>query len=842
MSMGCVAAISLWLLAAHLALAGPSSGKGRPTSQPDLLALARQGVMADATQIVFAARNAGRDPHWYANFGYWSEDASRMMYGPPGGRLCKLDLLSGKVTALIDDPRGAVRDPTVHYDGRKILFSWRKGDSHYYNLHEINADGTGLRQITSGPHDDIEPCYLPSGDLVFCSSRCNRWVNCWYTQVAIVYRCDADGKNIRPISSNIEHDNTPAVLPDGRILYTRWEYVDRSQVDFHHLWTFNPDGTNQMTYYGNMQIGTVMIDAKPIPGTNKVGAIFSRGHGANEHAGALMIVAPDGGPDLSRSAVAVKGAPPGVRDPYPLGGEWFLVASRNSIVLVDGARGQTQSLYTDRQQLHEPQPLRARPRERVIANRVSPSQATGRLILSNIALGRRMTGVAPGQVTKLLVLESLPKPINYSGGSGPLTWRGTFTLERVLGTVPVEPDGSAYMELPANRPVFFVALDQSDLSVKRMQSFVSVMPGETTSCVGCHEERTQTAPSHNPMALRRAPSRIQPFEGLPDVVDFPRDVQPILDRHCVACHDYDAHAVAGKTWGPRAGKVILSGDRGPQFSHSYWSLVAGKQIADGRNGAGNQPPRTIGSSASPLLRKLDGTHYGVKASDREWRTIWMWIESGATYPGTYAALGTGMVGVGMFGNPKDPTVKPPPAYAVFQKRCGSCHVVPDEDGRHAPNKVPLPQPVAGGVKMQTKHERPLIDNDPMATRGAQILFNLSRPEKSVFLLAPLSPRAGGLDLCRSLDKAGRPTTRPATVFADTDAPDYMLLLAPIRRSAEVLSQIKRFDMPGFQPNDGYIREMKRYGILPATLAPTDPVDAYATDRAYWRSFWHEPAR
>ena len=133
--------------------------------------------------------------------------------------------------------------------------------------------------------DDFEPSYLPNGDIVFVSSRCKRWVNCWLTQVAVLHRCGPNGENLHAISSNNEQDNTPWPLPDGRLLYTRWEYVDRSQVDYHHLWVANPDGTAQMNWYGNLHPGIVMIDAKPIPGSDKVVASFSPGHGQREHAG-----------------------------------------------------------------------------------------------------------------------------------------------------------------------------------------------------------------------------------------------------------------------------------------------------------------------------------------------------------------------------------------------------------------------------------------------------------------------------------------------------------------------------------------------------------------------------
>lgn len=194
-------------------------------------------------EIVFAAReNNEGDGHWYANFGYYAQDDSRKGYRKHG-RLVKLDLETGAATNLVDDPEGSVRDPAVHYDGRTIVFSWRKAGTESFHLYEIQSDGTGLRQLTDGggPYDDFEPCWLPDGGIVFVSSRCKRWVNCWLTQVGILHRSDRDGRNVQAVSANIEHDNTPWVLPDGRVAYMRWEYVDRSQVHYHHLWAMNPD-------------------------------------------------------------------------------------------------------------------------------------------------------------------------------------------------------------------------------------------------------------------------------------------------------------------------------------------------------------------------------------------------------------------------------------------------------------------------------------------------------------------------------------------------------------------------------------------------------------------------
>ncbi|MBE3071085.1 MAG: PD40 domain-containing protein, partial [Planctomycetes bacterium] len=211
-----------------LCAAGPARGEPGP-----MLSQFLQGPMAGVEEVVFAVRGLGGDGHWYANFGHHISSADAMQYGPPGGRLCRLNLRTGQVTVLVDDPKGGVRDPCVDYDGRRILFSYRKGDSRQYHLYEIGADGTGLRQVTDGPYDELEPIYLPDGDLVFCSSRCNRFVQCWFTEVAVLYRSDRDGRNVRLISANVEQDNTPWVMPDGRLLYMRWEYVDRSRVQFH---------------------------------------------------------------------------------------------------------------------------------------------------------------------------------------------------------------------------------------------------------------------------------------------------------------------------------------------------------------------------------------------------------------------------------------------------------------------------------------------------------------------------------------------------------------------------------------------------------------------------------
>lgn len=819
----------LVLLPLILAQAAPDSPAPAGAATPGvLLRAALEGPLAGCDEIVFAQRVPGRD-HWYGNFGHYCETESQysnaaltiegdMRYAfADGGRLCALNLRTGAIRVLFEDTQGGVRDPDVHYGGRKILFSYRKAGTKEFHLYEIGSDGANLTQLTHGPDNDIEPVNTPDGSIVFCSSRCRRFVPCWRTQVATLYRCDADGRNVRMLSNNAEQENTPWMLPDGRVLYMRWEYVDRNQMLYHHLWTVNPDGTSVMVYFGNQYPGYVMIDAKPIPGTGKVIASFSPDHGRPEHMGKMTIVDPARGPDDMAMTRALSDK--FFRDPYPLSEDLFLVADEKGIHLMNSA-GATELVYSvpsaePRDQCHEPRPLRPHERERMLPDRTNLAQATGTLFLSDVYRGRNMAGVAPGTIRKLLVLEQLPKPANFSGGQEPLTIGGTFTLQRILGVVPVEPDGSAHMEVPALRSLFFVALDEHDLAVKRMQSFVTVQPGEAASCVGCHEPRTQAPHSRNTNALaaaRRPPSPITPVPAVPEVLDYPRDIQPILDRHCVACHNND-----------RAdGGVSLSGDHTPFYTTAYWTLFARGLVADGRNKYGNQPPRAMGSAVSPLMHYLNAGHYDAALAPEEVAAIRLWIDSGATYSGTYAALGCGMFPVDF---PDE----------VISRRCGPCHKTDEKPERNYKKGAEYFRFGAG------KGPQPLLDdlNDIILIRQLayfqvgerplyQALCNLDHPDQSILLRSPLAKAAGGLERC------GGP------VFADTQDPDYCAIRAAIDVAAAKLSTEKRFDMPGFRPNKFYLREMQFFGILPNPLPEDTPVDAYAIDRAYWQSFWYRP--
>jgi hypothetical protein len=600
-----------------------------------------------------------------------------------GGAMKLLHLPSGELETLLETPQGITRDPEVHFDGQRVLFSMRRDSEDDYHLYEIGASGGNLRQRTFGSQvSDIQPIYLPDDGIVFSSTRDPKYIPCQRHLMANLFRLEADGSSIRQLGFNTQFEGRASLMPDGRILYTRWEYVDKHFSSAYGLWTVNPDGTNHALYYGNYawQPGAI-VDGRVIPGTGQFVAVFTAVH---ELGWGAMVVADrsrgldgtapirrswpvDLGPFMSQWDTEERignqydsfmGVQVKYEDPYPLSEKHFLCVRQldqgehTGIFLVD-TFGNELLLHEEAPGCFDPMPLGPRSRPPQRPSQVDPSRDDGEFYVQNVYVGDGMDRVEPGSVKFLRVVEAPAKRVWVPRGMGDWAAPGSgdshhpvavnwhhYNNKRVLGTVPVEADGSAYFTAPAGRFVYFQLLDQRGRMIHSMRSGTMLQPGERQGCVGCHENRLGSASGVRgaSLALSRPPSELDGWHGPARNFSYAAEVQPVLDKHCVRCHDD----------GGEAHKVNLCGDKGLIFNHSYVNLMrsspsyyrrAEHEGADARPlvstvGAGPVkilPPYCWGSNRSRLVTLLDEGHYDVKLDAASLDRIVTWIDLNAPY-------------------------------------------------------------------------------------------------------------------------------------------------------------------------------------------------------------------
>jgi hypothetical protein len=503
------------------------------------------------------------------------------------------------VRSLLKDPTGAIRDPAVSWDGTRVLFAWKKSlDEDDYHLYELDPASGRLRQLTFGlGFADYEPAYLPNGDLIFSSTRCVQTVDCWWTEASNLYTCDPNGRFLRRLVFDQVHSIFPQVLGDGRVIYTRWDYNDRGQVFPQALFQMNPDGTGQTEFYGNNSwFPTTIAHARGIPGTRKVLAIFCGHHtaqagklgvldparGRHENAGA-QLVAPVRETKAERID-AYGQAGELFQYPYPLTGREFLVTyaplgwERLPRLKGDADFGIYWMDLDGRRELlaadpdvpcQQPVPLVPRPRPQVQPGQVDYRKTNGLFYVQDVYAGAGLAGVPRGRVQHLRVvaLEFRAAGVGANNSHGPgggalastpiSIGNGSWDVKRVLGDATVRADGSAFFAVPARTPVYFQALDEKGRAIQTMRSWSTLQPGEVFACAGCHEHKN-TAPKtegrasspsepgnaaarsesspYLTLALQAGPEALQPFYGPPRGFSFVKEIQPILDRHCVRCH------------------------------------------------------------------------------------------------------------------------------------------------------------------------------------------------------------------------------------------------------------------------------------------------------------------
>ena len=645
--------------------------------------------------ILFVTRGQYvRDHHNSATFFPSYDSELNTGYYTGGGALKKIDFANGgQVTTLINLSSGIVRDPEVYFDGSRILYSKRINQADSYHLYEIAPDGSGEVQLTTAIRvDDLDPMYLPDDNIIFSSTREPKYVHCNRHIMANLFKMEPDGANIHQISNNTLFDMHGSLTDDGRVMYTRWEYVDRNFGDAQGIWTCLPDGRNHAVYFGNNTISPgAMVDPRQIPGTNQVVCIFSSCH--DRPWGALAVVDRRLGVDLPQpgkpnpvkyiwpeSAIDLCGGWDGTKtiplnyggaygfdnmmavnpkyeDPFPLydpnhpdsTGKYFLVSrvisgEKTGIYVVDIFGNET-LLHeeADGRGCYDPMPIAVRPRPAVLPDLrkygdENGDMQNGKFYLVNAYEGTHMAGIASGQIKYLRVLEATEKLTwtspawNGQGQEAPgVAWHD-FYAKQILGTVPIEADGSAYFEVPSETPVYFQLLDADGKMVQSMRSLTLTQPGEMIGCVGCHEQRTDAVPvaddnSYLPLATQRGPDTLNGWYGPVRRFNYLEEVQPVLTANCASCHGFD-------TPGGAKGGLLLEPDKTPYFNTSYNELWRkGCLTVPGAGFAPIMQARSWGSHASDLIDALESNpaHANLNLTAEEKDRIITWVDINAPY-------------------------------------------------------------------------------------------------------------------------------------------------------------------------------------------------------------------
>jgi hypothetical protein len=512
-------------------------------------------------------------------------------------------------------------------------------------------------------------------------------VDCWWTEVSNLFICNADGRHMRQLNFDQVHDNLPTVTHDGRVIYTRWDYNDRGQIYPQGLFQMYQDGTGQTELYGNNSFfPTTILHARSIPGTGKFVSIISGHHtlqkgwlgilqprkGRQENQGVQLIAPVRETPAVHVDRLGQEGDQ--FQYPYPLSETDFLVTFRLEkakrfgiyLVTIDGRR---ELLVSDPKiSCNQPIPLRPRPVPPVRPNLADYRKSTGAIYLQDVYAGPGLAGVPRGTIRELRVvaLDFRAAGIgnNNNGGpaggaliSTPISIQGAWDVKKVLGTATVHDDGSACFTVPARTPVYFQAVDQKGRMVQSMRSWVSLQPGEAVSCVGCHEHKNSAPPvGRATKAMLAGPKPLKPFYGPPRGFSFVKEIQPILDGHCVRCHyldeppKYSGQVVASQTSGsdPKEpaevkpafslkGTQTLDQQAQRKWSASYRALADRKICSwiNVQSAPPMLPPYDAGASQSRLIALLEEGHYGVELSKPELDRFIVWIDLLIPYVGDY---------------------------------------------------------------------------------------------------------------------------------------------------------------------------------------------------------------
>ncbi len=642
--------------------------------------------------------------------------------------------------AAMPGGKGFIGKITLSFDAKRVLFDFREHTGAGFRIWEVGVDGKGLRQVLKAPSDeaekigrwgkswhtdDVHPCYLPGGKIMFSSTRSERTVLCGGSAALVaptLHRMDAGGSNVEQLSSSLVSEFCPVVLGDGRVMYHRWEYVDKGARVGKTIWTMRPDGSQIQEVYGLADdTTTVYMYPQPMPaGDGRIVCVGTCHFPQGGCLGAIMLIdakhsnrarGPD--PDekgyvqfdekyavtnLTPHTFVERRTEPGwhfrtaaggykhdrngtsghlYTHPWPVSDTQFMVSYKTrpadhykntadaySLYLLDTKGGHRPILTDAKLSLWHPTPLvpRKTPPEMLpVTDPVRAKRGMALCIVTNIYQG--MPGVKPGEVKWLRVNEAIPRYWDtgrrWRRSISSARWKAALWPRVQWGVAPVESDGSACFEVPADRNIFLQALDADFRELQRERTYVNYKPGEIRSCTGCHGDSGRSVPpasTAKPIALQRQPSSLAPQpcdlkavggDGLAgQTIHYPTDIQPILNAKCVSCH--------GKT--DPAGKLTLTGDVTGHYSVSYEQLAA-KQLAGpiiseftsfGQGDRGNYngaflPPKSLGCFKSSMMALLTNAadpknakddHTGMLAA-RELMILRRWVDSNYQFYGSY---------------------------------------------------------------------------------------------------------------------------------------------------------------------------------------------------------------
>ena len=553
------------------------------------------------------------------------------------------------------DNTSSIADLKLHWDGDRAMFTQTMSDNRW-NVFEVKLNNGDCKKLIDNPEPDLEfydGTYLPDGRIIANSNIGYQGVPCvnGSDPVGNMVLYTPQSKNLRRLTFDQDANWNPVIMNNGRVMYTRWEYTDLTHYYTRIVMNMNPDGTEQKALYGSgAMFPNSTFDVQPLSGYASAFVGIISGHHGVARSGRLILFDPAKArkgaagmlqeiPHRNRPIVEevkdrlVDGVWPQFIKPSPLNDTYFLVAAKLDkndlwgIYLVDKFDNVTCLHKMEGEGYISPIAVRKTVTPPAIPDRVKLDDKQATVFIQDIYEGEGLKGIPRGTV-KSLRLHAYEYA--YVQTQSDHNWHGIqsgWDIKRMLGTVPVEEDGSVIFKIPANTPVSIQPLDKDGVAVQWMRSWLTGQPGEIVSCVGCHEDQNQIVIPKRVIASQKAPHALTPPEGGTRSFTFDLEVQPILDRACIACHNGE-----GKAFDLRGGKKDGKG-----YGTSYLNLHPYVHRQGGEGDMVVLYPYEYHPNTSELVRLLKKGHYNVQLTDAEWRKIYNWIDYNAPDKGYFNA-------------------------------------------------------------------------------------------------------------------------------------------------------------------------------------------------------------